>query len=503
MVARYHWWPRLAMDVQNYVKGCAECQRHKINTQAPKVPLSPITPVHEALPFQTIALDFIVKLPVSNGYDSILTITDHDCSKAAIFVPCNETISAEGVAELYLCYVFPRYGLPIKIISDRDPRFTSKFMKELFCLIGAKANMSTAYHPRTDGQSERTNQFLGQFLRPWVNVQQDNWEPYLPIAKFAHNSWCNETTRQSPFSIIMGYEPQADISNTPTLIPILELRREVWKKAREDAHRFILQAQQRWARSKKEGRMFKEGDQVWLEGHNLHLDQPSVKLAPKRHGPFTIMKVLSPITYQLKLPHQWKIHDVFHVDLLTPYVKMDLHGPKYTRPPPDMIEDHEEYEVEQILKSQRFGQGRKIQYLIKWKGYPESDNEWVDWNNTHAEEELRNFQSRHPEVITHKRTLQMTIEETFPTTLMLNNVLAVASPIQPTEPEGANAPSSVSESVRDHHTPSQPIDIPPVDRQRFRIWCDYNPPSSWQTPSPSPSATSHRDSSSEPDKSEQ
>jgi hypothetical protein len=102
LVTRYHWWPNMAKEVQNYVKGCTKCQRHKINTQARKAPLSPITPVHEALPFQTITLNFIVKLPVSNGYDSILTIMDHDCSKAAIFIPCNKAISAEGVAELYL-----------------------------------------------------------------------------------------------------------------------------------------------------------------------------------------------------------------------------------------------------------------------------------------------------------------------------------------------------------------------------------------------------------------
>jgi hypothetical protein len=372
LVAKYHWWPNLATEVQNYVKGCAECQRHKINTQARKAPLSPITPVREALPFQTIALDFIVKLPISNGYDSILTITDHDCSKAAIFIPCKETINAEGVAELYLRYVFPRYGLPTKIISDRDPRFTSKFMKELLHLIGATTNTSTAYHPRTDGQSERSNQFLGQFLRPWVNAQQDNWEPYLPIAEFAHNAWRNETTRQTPFSILMGYEPKADISNVPTSIPMLELRREVWKRAREDAHKFILQAQARWAQSKKEGRTFKEGDRVWLEGRNLHLDQPSAKLAPKRHGPFIIKRVLSPITYQLTLPHQWKIHDVFHVDLLTPYIETDFHGPNYTRPPPDLIDGEEEYEVESILKSRRYGRGRKVQYLVKWKGYTDS-----------------------------------------------------------------------------------------------------------------------------------
>jgi hypothetical protein len=288
LVARFYWWPNMAKDVQEYVKGCAECQRHKINTQARKAPLSPITPVHEAVPFQTIALDFIVKLPISKGFDSILTITDHDCTKMAIFIPCNESINAEGVADLYLRKVFPRFGLPSKVISDRDPRFISKFMRELCCLIGATQNISTAYHPRTDGQSERSNQWLGQYLRPWVNVQMDNWEEHLPIAEFAHNSWKNETTRHSPFKMLMGYEPRAEISEAPTPIPILELRRETWKKVRKEAEKHIIQAQQRWAQSKKEGRTFKEGEYVWLEGRNLHLDVPSNKLAPKRHGPFRL-----------------------------------------------------------------------------------------------------------------------------------------------------------------------------------------------------------------------
>ena len=131
LVSRYYWWPEIRQDVQEYVKGCAQCQQNKVNTHAAKAPLNPITPEAEALPFQTIALDFIVKLPTSGGYDSILTITNHDCTKMMIAIPCNETISAEGVADLYLRQVFPRFGIPSKVISDRDPRFTSKFMREL------------------------------------------------------------------------------------------------------------------------------------------------------------------------------------------------------------------------------------------------------------------------------------------------------------------------------------------------------------------------------------
>ena len=125
LVSRYYWWPNMKQDAYDYIKGCTQCQQNKVNTHAIKAPLNPITPEEGALPFQTIALDFIIKLPKSEGYDSILMITDHNCTKMMIAIPCNETISAEGVADLYLRQVFPRFGLPSKVISDRDPRFTS------------------------------------------------------------------------------------------------------------------------------------------------------------------------------------------------------------------------------------------------------------------------------------------------------------------------------------------------------------------------------------------
>ena len=149
----------MKQDIEQYVKGCGACQANKINTRPLKPDMIPITPEH-SLPFQTVTMDFITKLSKSGKYDSILTVMDHDCSKAAIFVPCQESIMAEGVAAIYLQHVYKQYGVPKKIISDRDTRFTSKFAKGLCKALRIHQNILTAYHPRTDGQSERRNQWL-------------------------------------------------------------------------------------------------------------------------------------------------------------------------------------------------------------------------------------------------------------------------------------------------------------------------------------------------------
>ena len=163
----------------------------------------------------------------------------------------------------------------------------------------------------------------------------------------------------------MGYSPRAEIFDVTSSIPTVALRLRDWKRAREEAQKLIIQAQKRWTKGKEQKQRYKTGDQVWLEGRNLRIDRPSVKLAPKRYGLFKIGKVLSSITYQLILPPQWKIHDVFHADLLTPYQETELHGPNFMMPPPDLIDGEEEYEVEEILQSQKFGRGRKVQYLVK------------------------------------------------------------------------------------------------------------------------------------------
>ena len=132
----------------------------------------------------SIAMDFIVKLPLSDMYDTILTITD-TFSKASIFIPCNETIDTTNTAKLYATYILPHYGLPTRIISNCDPCFTSTFTQELCRVLSINQNISTTYHPQTDGQSERTNQRLEQYLWIFINYHQDNWASLLPLAQYA------------------------------------------------------------------------------------------------------------------------------------------------------------------------------------------------------------------------------------------------------------------------------------------------------------------------------
>jgi len=127
-------------------------------------------------------------------------------------MPCNETVDAAGVAKLYATHVFPHYGLPKKVISDRDPRFASNFSREMCNLLGIKQNISTAYHPQTDGQSERTNQSLEQYLRLYCGTHQKDWAAWLPLAQYTRNSWPNASTKKTPYELILGYTPLA----TPT-----------------------------------------------------------------------------------------------------------------------------------------------------------------------------------------------------------------------------------------------------------------------------------------------
>ncbi len=160
-------------------------------------------------------------------------------------------------------------------------------MREICNIVGVKQNISTAYHPRTDGQSERSNQWVEQYLRFYVNERQDNWCAYLPMAEFAHNSWPHEITRKSPFELLMGYNPRADWIDRPSPIPQVALRLQQFKEARTQAQELMIKAQNLWIKHKDTPK-YQIGDLVWLEGRHLRTNQPTAKLAPRRHGPFKI-----------------------------------------------------------------------------------------------------------------------------------------------------------------------------------------------------------------------
>jgi hypothetical protein len=275
------WWPTLLQDIKTYVQGCATCQSTKPRTNHPKTPYYPITTEHSQTPFGTITLDFITKLLTSEKHDTILTITDHDCSKAALFFPYKETITAEEVTELYAKQVFPHYGIPRKIISDRDPRFTGRFATTLCSKLGIKQNLSSAYHPQTDGQSERTNQWLEQYLRIFGNYSQSDWANWLPLAQYVHNSWMNETTKQTPFNLLIGGLPASHYPMTENGMTEDD-RMDRIHEMRSRAQEAIIKAQD--VMKTKKGTNYKpyqEQDRVWLEATNLKTTHPTVKLAPK------------------------------------------------------------------------------------------------------------------------------------------------------------------------------------------------------------------------------
>lgn len=150
--------------VKNYVHGCAVCQQTKINTHPTVPPLMPIPAEKNALPFQTISIDFITDLPKSRIYDSLMVVADHDATKGMILGKCHKTIDALGTAKLLHKHVYKRFGLSTCIISDRGPQFAAQVFQELTKLLGIKSTMSTAYHPQTDGGTEQMNQEIEAYL---------------------------------------------------------------------------------------------------------------------------------------------------------------------------------------------------------------------------------------------------------------------------------------------------------------------------------------------------
>jgi hypothetical protein len=285
--------------------------------------------------------------------------------------------------------------MPIKSHAHR-PQFASNVFNGIFDAIGVKHRMSTAYHPQTDGQTKRYNQELEAYLRIYCAYKPNEWSNKLSLAQFAHNARTHEAIKQSPFQLMYGTKPIAlpevsEKTNSPVANDCIN---QLYKSREEALAAHDLARVKMMERTTNRTKPFKVNDQVWLESKNLKIPYQSRKLAPKREGPFKIKEVLGPVTYRLTLPKQWKIHDVFHACLLTPYKETELHGPNETRPPPDLVEGQEEYEIEAII-SHRLHKNRETTYLIKWKGYNSSENSWISESElTNAEEELNAYKER-------------------------------------------------------------------------------------------------------------
>jgi len=380
--------------IEDYVKGCTVCQQNKILTHKAKNPLYWIPTTPNAQPFERIAMDLITGLPRKGDKDAILTIVDQGCSWAAIFLPCATTITGPQIAQLYLDHIYWWFGLPTKVISDRDPQFTLHFGTALMKKLGIQQNLSSAFHPQTDRLSKRKNQWVEEYLWIVTSLHPEDWTAWIAIALAVHNNWQNSTIRLSPNQVLLGYKPTlVPMDRIITTNETAESQIEMMIKWRQEA----IQALNKVAKELPENlARFWIGDQVWLEATHLRLPFQTSKLNPKRYGPFWIQKVISPVAYWLELPVTWRIHNTFHVSLLSPYQETPKHGLNFSCPPLDLIDGEEEQEIEQILNHRTFGRQWKLQYLIKWKGFPKSDNKWVNPKHMHAPNLIQSYHKRNP-----------------------------------------------------------------------------------------------------------
>jgi hypothetical protein len=387
-VSRLFYWPKMHQEVKHYVLSCLPCQSNKPSNQSPVGLLQPL-PVPETR-WDTVSMDFITQLPVTKqGNDAIMVVVDK-LSKQAHFMPTKTSVSAPEVATLFFREVVRHHGVPRNVISDRDPRFTSLFWQALWQQLGTKLSMSTANHPQSDGQTEITNKTLENMLRAYADYRQDNWDECLTSAEIAYNNSVQASTGYTPYYLNCGQHPNLPImnavreetkSNNPTVNELLTRMNEsiVTAKANLQA---AQQRQSHYANQHRREVIFKVGDQVMLSTVNFRAVNPNrtVKLMPRFIGPLRVKKVISDVAYEVELPPNLKVHPVFHVSKLKPFQADTMYNrnQSMTRPPPDIIDGEEEYEVERILdkRIRRQGRGSRMEYLVKWKGYPEYESTW-------------------------------------------------------------------------------------------------------------------------------
>ncbi|WVZ75902.1 hypothetical protein U9M48_023921 [Paspalum notatum var. saurae] len=378
------WWPGMKRAVAEYVAVCDTCQRVKAEHQRPAGLLQPLK-VPE-WKWEEITMDFVVGLPrTQKGYNSIWVVVDR-LTKVAHFIPVNTTYSGARLAELYISRIVCLHGVPKKIISDRGSQFTSRFWEQLHDSLDTKLRFSTAYHPQTDGQTERTNQVLEDMLRACAIQCGTSWDKCLPYAEFSYNNSYQASLKKSPFEALYGRRCRTplfwdQIGEKQVFGPgIIEDAEQQLRVVQENLK--IAQSRQKsYADNRRRELNFKVEDFVYLKVSPMRGVQRfnmKGKLAPRYIGPFKVLEKKGEVAYRLELPPNLSgVHDVFHVSQL----KKCLRVPEEQAPLEDLNvqEDltYTEHPVKILETSEMITRNKLIKMCrVQWSHHTEKEATW-------------------------------------------------------------------------------------------------------------------------------